>query len=217
MPQWADDALSLPTRILGNSQSAVVFFTDTPELFGAEILACAAVDFRDGKIVRWVDYWDSRHFGVDLAAPMRMPPERFPSSFGEHAIGEHASPVLKDVVQGLTEALSVGDVAGAVRNFAPDVIWEDMALRTQLIGRIAVTRYLNSAVSALPYGVHSTVRHVTGDKLGGGYEWIGSGATRGIVALELDGSRRISRLTSVWDGFLLSPDDLRSLALASLD
>ena len=32
---------------------------DTPELFGGELRILAAVDFRDGKIVRWVDYWDA--------------------------------------------------------------------------------------------------------------------------------------------------------------
>jgi hypothetical protein len=29
---------------------------DTPELFGGELRILAAVDFADGKIIRWVDY-----------------------------------------------------------------------------------------------------------------------------------------------------------------
>ena len=46
-----------------------------------------AVDVRDGQIVRWVDYWDARHFGVDEArrleaARPRAEGEPFPASFG---------------------------------------------------------------------------------------------------------------------------------------
>ena len=32
---------------------------DTSELFGSELRILAAIDFRDGTIIRWVDYWDA--------------------------------------------------------------------------------------------------------------------------------------------------------------
>ncbi|MGB9262483.1 MAG: hypothetical protein WCB55_20385, partial [Pseudolabrys sp.] len=37
MPKWPPTGLSYPTRISGDTHSALVAFTDTPELFGAEI------------------------------------------------------------------------------------------------------------------------------------------------------------------------------------
>ncbi len=64
MPKWPDTAKSYPTRVLGDMNSAVIEFTDTPELFGGEGRVYAAIDFKDGKIVRQVDYWDGRNFGV---------------------------------------------------------------------------------------------------------------------------------------------------------
>src|ERR1700736_1829150 len=64
MPTWPDTARSYATRIIGDENSAIVEFVDSPELFGHEIRAIAAVDFRDGLIVREVDYWDGRHYGM---------------------------------------------------------------------------------------------------------------------------------------------------------
>jgi hypothetical protein len=64
MPKWPPTGLSYPTRISGDMHSAVVAFTDTPELFGGEIRILAAIDFKDGKVVRWIDYWDGRSFGA---------------------------------------------------------------------------------------------------------------------------------------------------------
>jgi hypothetical protein len=37
MPGWTAEAKSYPTRILGDMTSAVVFMTNTPELFGGEL------------------------------------------------------------------------------------------------------------------------------------------------------------------------------------
>ena len=65
MPQWPAGAKSYPTRILGDMTSAVVFTTDTPELFGGEIRTITIADLEDGKIVRVVDYWDGRAFGAE--------------------------------------------------------------------------------------------------------------------------------------------------------
>src|ERR1700742_1258847 len=60
MPTWPDTARSYATRIIGDEHSAIVEFTDSPELFGHEIRAIAAVDFQNGLVVREVDYWDGR-------------------------------------------------------------------------------------------------------------------------------------------------------------
>jgi hypothetical protein len=55
MPGWGE-GVSYATAVLGDERSAVVVLRDSPELFGAEILALAAVDFGgDGKITRWVE------------------------------------------------------------------------------------------------------------------------------------------------------------------
>jgi hypothetical protein len=37
MPKWPPTGLSYPTRISGDFHSALIAFTDTPELFGGEI------------------------------------------------------------------------------------------------------------------------------------------------------------------------------------
>ena len=60
MPNWSPPARSYATGVLANETSALVHMTDTPELFGGELRILAAIDFADGKIVRWVDYWDPR-------------------------------------------------------------------------------------------------------------------------------------------------------------
>src|SRR5439155_3425564 len=78
MPKWPPSGLSYPTLVLGDEHSALVAFTDTPELFGGEIRILAAIDIMDGKIIRWIDYWDGRHFrrgagGQDAYAGGQVP------------------------------------------------------------------------------------------------------------------------------------------------
>ena len=58
MPGWAPPPAPYASKILAGDSSALVHMVDTPELFGGEIRFLTAVDFADGKIVRWVDYWD---------------------------------------------------------------------------------------------------------------------------------------------------------------
>ena len=52
MPKWLPTGLAYPTRISGDTHSALIAFTDTSELFGGEIRILGAIDFKDGKIVR---------------------------------------------------------------------------------------------------------------------------------------------------------------------
>src|SRR6202050_4770326 len=51
MPKRPPTGLPTPARISGDQHSAVVAFTDTPELFGGQIRIIAAVDLKDGKVV----------------------------------------------------------------------------------------------------------------------------------------------------------------------
>src|SRR5262249_25529752 len=101
MPKWPATGLSYPTRISGDFHSALIAFTDTPELFGGEIRILAAVDFKDGKVVRWIDYWDGRSFGAESAAKMRTPPDKFPTNFDYDVASEGASAKIKDMSQKL--------------------------------------------------------------------------------------------------------------------
>jgi ketosteroid isomerase-like protein len=220
MPNWPKTGLSYPTRIIGGAGSAVVAFTDTPELFGGELRILGAVDFKNGKIVRWVDYWDSRSFDDDLDKKMRTPEEKFPTDFKESAIAVTASPKIRSIASQLQSAFATADAKAASSLFSYDAVYEDMTLRTQLLGRAEIERYLSRILPKAPFGEGSKLRHVVGNDLGGGFEWIGSQKTAvksGITALELDAQGNISRLTSVYDGRQLLDSDLQSLVLLSLN
>lgn len=220
MPTWPATALSYPTRILGGNGSALVAFTDMPELFGAELRLLGAIDFRDGKIVRWVDYWDSTIFDDELYLQVKTPAEHFPTSFHEDEIPVTAAPAMTEVSTRLQALLAAGDAAGAAVLFSYDVIFEDMALRMQLQGRSMAERYLTASLPVAPYGVASSLRHVVGGPTGGGFEWIApttSGVACGITALELDRAGLISRVTTVYDGRLLAAGDRDRLVGNVLD
>ena len=215
MPTWPATALSYPTRILGGTGSALVAFTDMPELFGAELRLLGAIDFKDGKIVRWVDYWDSAIFADDLYDQLKTPAEHFPTTFHEDEIPVSAAPAMVEVCTRLQALLAAGDAEGAAALFSYDVVVEDMALRMQLQGRSMAERYLTASLPAAPYGVASTLRHIVGGLTGGGFEWIApetSGVACGITALELDRAGLISRVTTVYDGRLLANGDRELLA-----
>jgi hypothetical protein len=90
-----------------------------------------------------------------------------------------------------------------------DVVFEDMSLRTQVIGRIEATAYLGRILAVVPYGRSSRLRHVVGSSSGGGFEWTAGptgGALVGITALELDSEGLITRITSVYDSRQLEPE-----------
>ncbi len=222
MPNWPPSGLSYPTRILGDENSALVAFTDTPELFGSEIRILAAIDMKDGKIVRWIDYWDGRHFGAELAAKMRTPADKFPSDFKEGTATDNASPRIHEIAGKLHAALASNDVASAAALFSYDAIYEDMTLRTQVLGRLAIERYLGRVLTKLPAGVGSSLLHVVGGDMGGGYEWQAAPTyrttvRRGITAIALDQEGKITRVTSVWDGAMVPDADIQGLMTLSID
>ena len=131
MPKWPPTGLSYPTRISGDTHSALVAFTDTPELFGGEIRILAAIDFKDGKIVRWIDYWDGRSFGAEMAAKFRTPADKFPTNFDYDVAGDGASAKIKDAAQKLAAAFASGDAKAAAALFSYDAIYLDRALRAR--------------------------------------------------------------------------------------
>lgn len=216
MPNWGE-GVSYATRVIGDENSAIIFVTDSPELFGNEIRTVSAVDFKDGKITRFVDYWDGRAFGADAAAALRVPLQDFPVTFGEESAAVQADESLRQVVGKLSAALKSGSSADVAATLHGDVTFEDLTLRTTIHGKAAVEQYLSRTITELPYGPGSSVRHVVGSAAGGGYEWANSAhpVVRGITALEIDGGL-ISRFTAVWDGTLLDDERVRATTLAAL-
>lgn len=219
MPKWPSTGLSYLTRITGDTHSALVAFTDTPELFGGEIRILAAVDFKDGKVVRWIDYWDGRPFGVEPAAKMRTPPDKFPTNFDYDVASEGASAKIKDVSQKLASAFAAGDAAAAAALFTNDAVYLDRALRVRILGKQANGKYLARVLATTPYGKGSKLMHVVGSDQGGGFEWTndGSSVKRGVVAIDLNSAGQIARLDTTWDNSIMSDADLQGLVLQSIE
>jgi hypothetical protein len=219
MPKWPPAGLSYPTRITGDMHSALVAFTDTPELFGGEIRILAAIDFKDGKIVRWIDYWDGRSFGAETAAKFRTPPDKFPTNFDYDVVSDGASAKVKDVADKLATAFASGDAKAAEALFTYDAVYLDRALRARILGRLAIGKYLSRILAAAPYGKGAKLVHVVGSDQGGGYEWTNADASvkRGVVAIELNEAGQINRLDATWDNGVMSDAELQALVLQSIE
>jgi ketosteroid isomerase-like protein len=218
MPGWAPLARSYASKILAGEDSALVHMVDTPELFGGELRILAAVDFADGKIVRWVDYWDSSAYDTGLYNQVRTPAGSFPADLKDTQVATQAAAELVTAATALHQALAKGDASAAAAALHTDVVLADMAMRTQVIGRIETTRYLERVLWQVPYGHASTLRHVVGGQGGGGFEWTASpdaGGLAGITALELDADGLITTITSVYDSRQIDPEVKRVLLAAS--
>lgn len=215
MPRWTGGR-SYPLRILGGTDSAVVLVTDTPELFGGEIRQLACVDLKDGKIVRWVDYWDSSAFPSAPYHAMAKQGDLFPDEFG--VPGAAADRAMSSACSALHDALATGKEIADL--FTYDAVWEDMALRVQVVGRSDIARMLDHSRGSLPFGPGASIRHVLGNARGGGYEWVahtGSVIKVGATAVELDASGHLSRVTAVYDGRHLPRQSRRELLDALSD
>jgi ketosteroid isomerase-like protein len=216
MPNWPVTAASYPTRIMGDMQSALIAFTDTSELFGGELRILGAIDFKNGKIVRWVDYWDARAW-PNLYKIEKSPPLQ---NFKEKAVGESAKSSMKAVVNALSKALSTGDSATATTLFSNDAIYEDLTLRTQVIGKDSIGRYLGRALKLIPFGTAMQIRHVVGSDQGGGYEWVGGTSTAvkfGVTALVLDSKGAITKMSTVYDGENVETTGIKALAMLGVE
>lgn len=211
VPNWPDGARFYATRVIGGDHGGVVFVVDTPEMMGMEIRGVAVVDFEEGSITRWIDYWDSRPLGPERAAALRT--HSLPDDLGENTLAPVASTRIHRVSAALQDALRADDIDLAGSLFALDAVFEDHTLRTRIHGRAAITEYLRRAATRLPYGTRSTVRHAVGSDLGGGYEWRSdSPVAVGVSALELDPSGLIELFAAVWDGGTLDDEWISSLA-----
>jgi ketosteroid isomerase-like protein len=219
MPGWAPPARSYATATLSNDVSALVHMVDTPELFGGELRILAAVDLRDGKVVRWVDYWDASAYPDGLYAKLRTPDAQFPRDLKEAEVPTQAAPELVAAATAVQHAFAEGDASAAAALFHTDVVLTDMSLRAQLIGRIETARYLGRVLADVPYGRSSSLRHVVGGTQGGGFEWTAGPEHDGLVgitALELDDDGRITKVTSLYDSRQLPVDLKASLVAASV-
>ncbi len=215
LPSARPDALSYPLRIVGDEHSAVVEFEDTPALFGRELRILGSVTFdAKGKIVRWIDYWDGRSAErkTGIAAS-------YPTDFHDGVV--NAAPAIVRTAEALQKAFAAGDAAAAAAMFSFDAVYEDMAAHTRLVGQLQIGRYLNRALSEVPYGPGASVAHVVGGRMGGGYEWhAGPSAApmrRGNTALELDADGKITRFTTIYDSGLLPYDRYRDLVLLAAE
>jgi hypothetical protein len=215
MPNWAPPARSYATKILSGEASALVHMVDTPELFGGELRILAAIDFADGRIVRWVDYWDSTSFDPGLYAQFRTPADSFPTDLKDGQVPTRAPGELLHAATALHQALGAADASAAHDLLHTDVVLEDMALRTQVIGRIETVAYLDRVLDQVPYGRSSALRHVVGGAGGGGFEWTAADGLVGITAQELDVDGLITRITSVYDSRQLEPARKAALIAAS--
>jgi ketosteroid isomerase-like protein len=214
MPNWSPPARSYATGVLANETSALVRMTDTPELFGGELRILAAVDFADGKIVRWIDYWDSSSFDEALYAQLRTPGDSFPTDLKDGQVATRAAPELVAAATAIQDAFAAGDATAAGDLMQTDVVLEDMSLRTQVIGRIEAIAYLDRVLDLVPYGRSSRLRHIVGGSDGGGFEWTAAPSANslvGITALELDTGGLVTKITSVYDSRQLEPDRKASL------
>lgn len=211
---WRPGGKSYPLRILGDLNSAVVFFRDTPELFGDDLTGFGVIDLYDGKVIRQIDYSDGRRVPL---VDHRVPDDQFPTNFGESAITQPRNAVIQHLTQTLNAALSAGNGSAAATLFTPEAVFEDLTTRTRIQGQAAIQRYLSRALHGLPYGIGATLRHVVGSEMGGGFEWIGAAgaiSARGVNVVELDDKHMITRFTALWDASRAS--DASMLALTAL-
>jgi hypothetical protein len=217
MPNWAPPARSYSPAILSNETSALVHVVDTPELFGGELRILAAVDFVDGKIVRWVDYWDAAPFDSELYNQFRTPVANFPTDLKDSAVPTQAAPELIAVATELQRAFALTDAAAELMH--TDVVVDGTSMRTHVIGRTETTKYLDRVLGDVPYGGSSALRHVVGGAQGGGFEWTagpGHNMLVGITALELDPNGLITKVTSVYDSRQLTHEQKAALAGAAI-
>jgi hypothetical protein len=219
LPTWPAGAKSYLTRVIGDETSAIVYFTNDPGIFfPVDQRAVSVVDFVDGKVSRWIDYWDSNRIGAATVGGFKAPAESFPADFGESLVGEKASERIKQVAANLNRALAAHDIAAAGALFAPDATFIDLTAHVRVAGPRDITSFLDKAQGTLPYLGHEVeARHVVGSDAGGGYEWTAKGVVpRGVNVLKLDEQGLITSFESVWDGALVDDDALLRLAKAAI-
>ncbi|MFI6620651.1 hypothetical protein [Streptomyces sp. NPDC050528] len=213
MPAWPGTTRSHVTRSTGDENSAIVEFTDSPELFGREIRAIAAVDFLHGLIRREVDSWEGRRLGIAVANAPCTSNLRFPTAYGEEHLAECSAPARRRALGRPRVALTADDTAGL---FAEDTAFEDLAPNTEFTGASAIDAigtYVSRAHTRLPYGVGVTVRRTLSNGRGHDYAWIGDGfaGSHRIIGVALDVVGRITRFITTWDAARLDDAAMATL------
>src|SRR6185369_11475575 len=207
MPTWGEGR-SYPTRILGEvnggAGSVMLEFTDTPELFGADMRVLGAVDVVDGKITRWADYWDSAAYDGMRFEEMKRPPVDPPLALRSKPAATSAR--IRDVTAKFVEMLSGGDTEGAATLFSYDGVFEDRSLSMRIAGFPTINRYLARVNHKSPFGRGVKLGHVVGGDAGGGFEWASSLSLvkTGAAALSLNGEGQITWASIVYDSRDLS-------------
>jgi hypothetical protein len=225
MPTWPAGSLSYPVRIIGGPQSAAVEFIDQAPLFGSEIRSFGSIDFQDGKIVRWIDYWDGNNWQpFSSYQALRTPQSQFPTEFKESLVGNHnASVKIISVATQLQAAFAKGDAAAAANLFSYEATLEDRTARTQIVSQADIQRYFSRVLSTAPFGNGSTLRHIVGGDSGGGFEWIAAATSptapslSGYSIIELNSAAKITRISTIYDGGQISPSNLQSLTKLGLE
>src|SRR6185503_17736873 len=222
MPTWGEGR-SYPTRILGEvnggTGSVMLEFTDTPELFGADMRVLGTVDVVDGKITRWADYWDSATYdGKRFEKLKQTPVDPPPALRSKPAV---ASARIRDVASKFVEMVSSGNTAGAATLFSYDGVFEDRSLNTRIAGLPAINRYLARVNHKSPFGSGVKLGHVVGGDAGGGFEWASASSPvkTGAVALSINTEGKITRASIIYDSRSLpatSRIELTALALEPL-
>lgn len=215
LPSAPPDALSYPIRLVGDTNSALVAFEDTPELFGSELRILGSVTFdREGKIIRWIDYWDGRS-----AQEATSITSTYPTDFRDQEV--NTSSQITNVAQRLQAAFAAADPAAATALFSFDAVVEDMAAHSRVVGQLQIQRYFTRALPVVPYGEGASLAHVVGGSRGGGYEWIASASAapmrRGHSAIELDPAGKISRFTAIYDSGLLPNSAYQALVMLAAE
>lgn len=212
----APNGRSYPLRIFGDTTGgALVYFVNTPKLFGQEIRSLSTFDFVNGLIRRQVDTWDGRNNSVTQKIKTDYP---YPEKLGIEGVQELAAPEIKSALRKLNEALSSGNAFDAAALFSYDAIWEDFPLRTRIEGRVNIASYLQLALAKLPYGPGTQLYHVLGSAVSGGYEWMSTdGVLNGVSALTLNCQGEITSFSAMWNAARLDYPTLESLSLAALN
>jgi hypothetical protein len=91
-------------------------------------------------------------------------------------------------------ALSAGNLATATTLFARDAVYEDLTLRTSVIGNDVIGLYLGRILNLTTVATAMQVGHAVGSDHGDGYEWLG------VTALVLDNKGTIEGMATGYQG-----------------
>ena len=151
----------------------------------------------------------------DVSALVRTPADRFPTDLKDGQVPTRAAPELADTCTALQQAFAQEDSTAVHDLLHTDVVLVDMALRTQVLGRIETVAYLDRVLDTAPFGRSSSLRHVVGGESGGGFEWTAEDGLVGITEVERDVDGLITGITSVYDSRQLAPDRKTGLLTAA--